>query len=93
MNTTSSRLAILGLVAPMMLGLAVAAHAESGRADAERACAHDAMSLCSQFIPDETTTGACLRSHLSALSAECQAVMAPAHKGHGHYRHRGHHRR
>ncbi len=93
MNTTSSRLATLRLIAPVMLASAVAAHAEYSRADAERACAHDAMSLCSQFIPNETTTGACLRSHVAGLSPECRAVMAAAHRGHEHYRHRSHHRR
>lgn len=93
MNMSSSRLAMLCVLAPMLFGAAVTAHAQASRADAEHACAHDAFRLCSEFIPNEDTTGACLRRHIAGLSPECHAVMAVGRGGHGHVHHRGHHRR
>ncbi len=91
MSTSRFRLVMLCLVLPITLGSAISARAEASRADAAHACTHDAFRVCSQFIPNETTTGACLRSHLSSLSSECRAVMVTSHKGRGHYRHRSHH--
>ena len=43
---------------------------------ADQACSNDAYRLCERFIPDRTTTGACLRRNKRALSPECRVFFS-----------------
>jgi hypothetical protein len=91
MTTTLRALTILGFVAPIMLTSAITTAGAFTRAEAEHACAHDAMTVCSAFIPDETTTGACLRRNAARITPECRLIVTSGHGG--HERRRVRHRR
>lgn len=85
----------LAVPATIMLGGLNAANAEVSEA-VKQACTPDAMRLCSQYIPDPATTGACMRRHTGQLSAECRSAMhggrATGRHGHRAARHgRRHH--
>jgi len=42
----------------------------------QQACMNDAMTVCSQFIPDRERVAACLLSNRARISAECRAALA-----------------
>jgi hypothetical protein len=52
----------------------------SAKADDEgqnqMACASDAMTICSQFIPDRARVAGCLMSNRSRISGACRAQLA-----------------
>jgi hypothetical protein len=50
------------------------------RPDPEQACGGDAQRLCSQFIPDRKTTGACLRRNKRQLSPACASFFGGGKK-------------
>ena len=74
----SATLAATGLL--LALGLATPAAAQNSPErqgmSADQACSNDAYRLCERFIPDRTTTGACLRRNKRALSPECRVFFS-----------------
>jgi hypothetical protein len=64
----------------LLLGLALASPASAQRADdmrggGQHACAPDAQSICSEFIPDRAKVASCLFRNKSRLSAACRAEL------------------
>jgi hypothetical protein len=87
-------------IAGLLLGLAltclspIPAAAQQGTINPEQACRDDAFRLCNNYIPDRDKVGACLRSHVRALSRDCRTVMGAGggtSKKAKHRRHRRHH--
>ncbi len=59
-----------------LFGLALSPAA--ARADAQQdrqACMNDAMTVCSQFIPDRERVATCLISNRSRISVACRAAL------------------
>jgi hypothetical protein len=42
----------------------------------QQACMNDAMTICSQFIPDRDRVGACLYTNRTRISPACRTAMA-----------------
>ena len=61
--------------AGLLLAVMLAVHVTPTPAAAQHACEPDAHRLCSQFIPDESSVGNCLRRNMRNLSAGCRAAM------------------
>jgi hypothetical protein len=68
MKFRTAALALFGLVVST-----VAARADSQQD--QQACMNDAMTVCSQFIPDRERVAACLLSNRTRISAECRAAL------------------
>ncbi len=47
--------------------------------DDQNACMNDAMTVCSQFIPDRSRVAGCLISNRARISAPCRAQLAHWH--------------
>jgi hypothetical protein len=47
--------------------------------DNQQACMSDAMTVCSQFIPDRQRVASCLISNRSRVSAPCRTALAHWH--------------
>ena len=75
MQNLTSRNAHMMTAAGLLLAVTLAAHAIPTPAAAQHVCEPDARRLCSQFIPDESTVGSCLRRNIRNLSADCRAAM------------------
>ena len=45
----------------------------------ESACVNDAMTVCSQFIPDRSRVAGCLMSNRNRISPSCRAQLAHWH--------------
>jgi len=82
-------IAVLGLLAglaPACIGSAAAETPEQ-----RAACTHDAFTLCSNTMPDQERTKACLIQNRRSLSALCRSAMSGGGAGggraHHHYRH------
>jgi hypothetical protein len=45
----------------------------------ENACVNDAMTVCSQFIPDRSRVAGCLMSNRNRISPSCRAQLAHWH--------------
>ena len=59
--------------------LAVIASASAKAEDqgqGQMACATDAMTICSQFIPDRERVAGCLMSNRNRISVSCRAQLA-----------------
>lgn len=71
-------LAAAGLFVALALATPAAAQNSPERQgmSADQACQNDAYRLCEKFIPDRTTTGACLRRNKRALSPECSVFFS-----------------
>jgi len=69
MKIRTAALALFGLVVSTV---AVKADPQLDR----QACMNDAMTVCSQFIPDRERVAACLLSNRTRISAECRAALA-----------------
>lgn len=67
----------LVLAAALSAGLAAPALAQ-GTPEQREACAPDAINLCSDTIPDEAKTKACMQRHLAQLSPKCRTVFLDA---------------
>jgi len=67
---SSSLIASAGL---LLLGLAAAA--AQGTPEQRRACAPDAMRLCSDFIPDVPKITKCMKAKYRQLSEACRFEM------------------
>ena len=74
-NLTSSN-AHKMTAAGLLLAVMLAVHVTPTPAAAQHACEPDAHRLCSQFIPDESSVGSCLRRNMRNLSAGCRAAKA-----------------
>lgn len=61
----------LALIAGTLLPLAANATPQ----DDQQACMNDAMTVCSQFIPDRERVGACLVANRSRISVACRAAI------------------
>jgi len=62
-----------------LLGLALVTSipaAAQGTPEQRAACEQDAYRLCSQYIPDERRTGACLRRNRIKLSPACRRLFS-----------------
>jgi hypothetical protein len=68
MKIRTAALALFGLVVST-----VAAKADSQQD--QQACMNDAMTVCSQFIPDRERVAACLLSNRTRISAECRVAL------------------
>jgi hypothetical protein len=64
----------------LLLGFALIAAATpaaaQGTPEQRAACEQDAYRLCSQYIPDERRTGACLRRNRIKLSPACRRLFS-----------------
>jgi len=49
---------------------------------AQEACQDDVYSLCGDAVPDQDRIQACLRKHMSKVSAKCRTFMATVGKPH-----------
>ena len=67
-------LALFGLVLASFAG-AAAADDEQGR----KACMHDALTVCAEFVPHREQTANCLMANRGRISQSCQVLLAPAH--------------
>jgi hypothetical protein len=56
--------------------------AAQGTPEQRRACAPDAIRLCSDFIPDVEKITACMKAKYKVLSDECRAAMKRKHPRH-----------
>lgn len=75
-NLTSSKSHRTAMTAAgLLLAVTLAAYVIPTPAAAQHACEPDAHRLCSQFIPDESSVGSCLRRNMRSLSAACRAAM------------------
>ena len=45
----------------------------------ESACVNDAMTVCSQYIPDRSRVAGCLMSNRNRISPSCRAQLAHWH--------------
>ena len=45
----------------------------------QSACVNDAMTVCSQFIPDRSRVAGCLMSNRNRISPSCRAQLAHWH--------------
>jgi hypothetical protein len=75
MQNLTSRNAHIMTAAGLLLAVTLAVHAVPMPAMAQHVCEPDARRLCSQFIPDESTVGSCLRRNMRNLTADCRAAM------------------
>jgi hypothetical protein len=50
--------------------------ATAGEQEDQQACMNDAMTVCSQFIPDRGRVGSCLYANRSRISVACRMVLA-----------------
>jgi hypothetical protein len=50
--------------------------ATAGEQEDLQACMNDAMTVCSQFIPDRGRVASCLYSNRSRISVACRMVLA-----------------
>lgn len=50
--------------------------ASGGEQEDRQACMNDALTVCSQFIPDRDRIASCLFVNRSRISPACQAVMS-----------------
>ena len=66
------RIAALALVGLVVSAVAVKADPQQD----QQACMNDAMTVCSQFIPDRERVAACLLSNRTRISLECRAALA-----------------
>jgi type II secretory pathway component PulL len=67
------------VAAGCLLGLALVTTtpaAAQGTPEQRAACEQDAYRLCSQYIPDERRTGACLRRNRIKLSPACRRLFS-----------------
>jgi len=78
MQDLTSRNSHIVTAAGLLLAVTLAVYAVPTPAAAQHVCEPDAHRLCSQFIPDETTVGSCLRRNMRNLSAGCRAAMGQA---------------
>ena len=76
MQNLTSRNGHIMTAAGLLLAVTLAVHAVPTPAMAQHVCEPDARRLCSQFIPDERTTGACLRRNRMSLSPACRAAFS-----------------
>jgi hypothetical protein len=51
-------------------------HQPQVQQDDPNACMNDAMTVCSQFIPDRSRVAGCLISNRARISAPCRAQLA-----------------
>ena len=69
------------VLALALFGLAVAPVA--GKADDDqqgrKACMYDALTVCSQFIPDRQRIADCLMSNRERISEQCRLLLVHAH--------------
>jgi hypothetical protein len=52
------------------------AAATAGEQEDQQACINDAMTVCSQFIPDRDRVASCLISNRSRISDACRMALA-----------------
>lgn len=76
------------LTAAIALGLLALAGRPAAAETAREACTHDAFRLCSDTIPDEAKTKACLARNRASLSPACKTAFSASGATHGHRRHR-----
>jgi hypothetical protein len=77
-STVLAALAMFALVAALALAPALVPTPVTTRADEQQgraACMIDAMTVCSQFIPDRERIAACLLSNRNRISAACQDAL------------------
>jgi hypothetical protein len=77
-NPTSSNVPMIARTMAMTaagLLLAVALTSAPSPAMAQHPCEPSAHRLCSQFIPNETDVGNCLRRNIRRVDAACRATM------------------
>ena len=77
MKTFGSFKALLaaGLVFGALASPAAAQRADEMRGGGQHACAGDAQSICSEFIPDRGKVASCLFRNKSRLSPACRAEI------------------
>lgn len=65
----------LALSVVTLLGVSVAAHAETEREKQTAACKGDAVKLCALYIPNEAKITACMEKKKEKLSPKCRAFF------------------
>jgi hypothetical protein len=66
----------LATIAVALAAIAVARSSTPGPAEDSGSCMQDALSICSQFIPDRERVAACLLSNRNHVSSGCRAALA-----------------
>jgi hypothetical protein len=56
--------------------------AAQGTPEQQSACTGDAFRLCREFIPDATTTGACMMRKRASLSPQCRVFFTASKATH-----------
>jgi len=90
---------VLPYVVAAVLGLSYTQALAQSQAEGQQACGNDALSLCSDAIPDAGRVAACLHKKYSQVSAPCRRYMASygkthkkkAHTARQHHHHKHHH--
>jgi hypothetical protein len=67
------------LVLVLTLAAAVPAAAQADDRQDQNACVNDAMTVCSQYIPDRSRVAGCLINNRTRISAPCRAQLAHWH--------------
>jgi hypothetical protein len=66
------------LTLALLIAAAAAATAKAEQQD-PNACVNDAMTVCSQYIPDRARVAGCLISNRTRISSPCRAQLAHWH--------------
>jgi hypothetical protein len=69
-------LSMAGCLLGLTLMVTAIPAAAQGTPEQRAACEQDAYRLCSQYIPDERRTGACLRRNRIKLSPACRRLFS-----------------
>ena len=69
------RVAAIGASALILSSLMLAPAAIAAEQDDQQACVNDALTVCSQFIPDRERVAGCLMSNRSRISEACRTAL------------------
>ncbi len=69
------KIGVVFAIAACCLGYA-AAPASAGAQEDQQACMNDALTVCSEFIPDRDRVAGCLISNRSRISQACRMALA-----------------
>jgi hypothetical protein len=70
------RTGLMLVLAQLTFVVAPAAAQQPTVQEDQNACVNDAMTVCSQYIPDRSRVAGCLLSNRARISAPCRAQLA-----------------
>jgi hypothetical protein len=74
-SITQVRNAGIALAIAVCCVASACAPARAGAQEDQRACMNDALTVCSQFVPDRDRVAGCLISNRSRISPACRVVL------------------